>query len=169
MQPLVAKAFRQYVYDKSNTTTSPPIKPPKSHYRTRASRAPWAQDNTRTSSQDTAEEFFDPNAPPVANPVDTWRAGLVLTHDHFVFHVGIVDSSFSLRVSYDESSAPTVYKSDSCPQLSQDWIIDSGATASYTPHKSYFCLSKFRSCSMTLSVGDGGQLPILRRRDVNQP
>ncbi|RLO10137.1 hypothetical protein DYB28_012192, partial [Aphanomyces astaci] len=161
MQPLVAKAFRQHVYDKSNNYHITPIKPPKTHYRIRAPRAPWAQDNTRTSPQDTAEEFFDPAAPPVAKLADAWRAGLVPTHDHFAFHVGLVDSSFSLKVSYDESSAPTVYKSDSCPQLSHDWIIDSGATASCTPHKSYFRLSKFRSCSMTLTVGDGGQLPIL--------
>ncbi|RHZ29902.1 hypothetical protein DYB37_011635, partial [Aphanomyces astaci] len=161
MQPLVAKAFRQHVYDKSNNYHITPIKPPKTHYRIRAPRAPWAQDNTRTSPQDTAEEFFDPTAPPVAKLADAWRAGLVPTHDHFAFHVGLVDSSFSLKVSYDESSAPTVYKSDSCPQLSHDWIIDWGVTASCTPHKSYFRLSKFRSCSMTLTVGDGGQLPIL--------
>ncbi|ETV81993.1 hypothetical protein H257_05521 [Aphanomyces astaci] len=113
------------------------------------------------NEHDTVEEFFDSTAPPVANPADAWRAGLAPTHDHFAFHVGLVDSSLSLKVSYDESSAPTVYKSDSCPQLSQDRIIDSGATVSCTPHKSYFRLSKFRSCSMTLTVGDGGQLPIL--------
>ncbi|RHY53248.1 hypothetical protein DYB30_011798 [Aphanomyces astaci] len=161
MQPLVSKAFRQHVYDKSNNYHITPIKPPETHYRIRTPHAPWAQDNTRTSPQDTAEELFDPNAPPVANPADAWRAGLVPTHDHFAFHVGLVDSSFSLKVSYDESSAPNVYKSDYCPQLSQDRIIDLGATASCTPHKSYFRLSKFRSCSMTLTVGDGGQLPIL--------
>ncbi|RHY90883.1 hypothetical protein DYB37_013751 [Aphanomyces astaci] len=77
---------------------------------------------------------------------------------HFPFHIGLTWDTVCLKVYHSNPFPlePALY-----PQLSNEWIIDSGAAASCTPHRRYFIDSAFVDKSFTLAVGDGGQIPLL--------
>ncbi|KAF0745188.1 hypothetical protein AaE_008416, partial [Aphanomyces astaci] len=80
---------------------------------------------------------------------------------HFPFYVGITWDTVCLKVYFPNHTNPFPLKSSLYPQLSNEWIIDSGATASCTPHRRYFIDSAFVDKTFTLAVGDGGKLPVL--------
>ncbi|ETV67541.1 hypothetical protein H257_16272 [Aphanomyces astaci] len=130
MQPLVAKAFRKHVYDKSNNYH---IKPPKTHYR--------------------IAHLVHPGLKPILALRHRTLRKNSLIPTHLRWPTPLTHGELDLSRLTITSPSTSV--------LLTDWIIDSGTIASCTPHKSYFRLSMFRSCSMTLTIGDGGQLPIL--------
>ncbi|KAF0704974.1 hypothetical protein AaE_014697, partial [Aphanomyces astaci] len=80
---------------------------------------------------------------------------------HFPFYVGITWDTVCLKVYFPNHTNPFPLEPSLYPQLSNEWIIDSGATASCTPHRRYFIDSAFVDKSFTLAVGDGGKLPVL--------
>ncbi|KAF0758699.1 hypothetical protein AaE_003854, partial [Aphanomyces astaci] len=80
---------------------------------------------------------------------------------HFPFYVGISLDTVCLKVHFPNHTNPFPLEPSLYPQLSNEWIIDSGATASCTPHHRYFIDSAFVDKSFTLAVGDGGKLPVL--------
>ncbi|RHZ38532.1 hypothetical protein DYB26_013336, partial [Aphanomyces astaci] len=80
---------------------------------------------------------------------------------HFPFYVGITWDTVCLKVYFPNRTNPFPLKSSLYPQLSNEWIIDFGATASCTPHRRYFIDSAFVDKTFTLAVGDGGKLPVL--------
>ncbi|KAF0710221.1 hypothetical protein AaE_012624, partial [Aphanomyces astaci] len=80
---------------------------------------------------------------------------------HFPFYVGTSWDAVCLKVYFPNHTNPFPLDPSLYPQLSNEWIIDSGATASCTPHRRYFIDSAFVDKSFTLAVGDGGKLPVL--------
>ncbi|RHY45253.1 hypothetical protein DYB38_011154 [Aphanomyces astaci] len=80
---------------------------------------------------------------------------------HFPFHIGFTWDTVCLKVYFPNHSNPFPLEPALYPQLSKEWIIDSGAAASCTPHRRYFIDSAFVDKSFTLAVGDGGQIPLL--------
>lgn len=160
MPPSIAKAFRQHVYDKASNYHATPGKPPSAHPRFKAPRPPFAQDNSRTAPLFAAEEIYDPSAPVSSTfSDDAWKFRLVPTRDHFAFHIDYRASDFTLNVSY--GAMHVNYAPHHIPDVRSDWIVDSGATATCTPNKSFFRASAYTPCNMTLTVGNGGQLPVL--------
>ncbi|KAF0757480.1 hypothetical protein AaE_004249 [Aphanomyces astaci] len=73
---------------------------------------------------------------------------------HFPFYVGISWDTVCLKVYFPNHTNPFPLEPSLYPQLSNEWIIDSGATASCTPHRRYFIDSAFVDKSFTLAVGD---------------